>query len=134
MAGESTAPHLVVSAAHANGGTLTGVVGGVIEKIVDREVIQADDQIYPAARPPVSIDARVTIDCLKLDAVAAESTTAGNVTVSFKRANGTTGASVVIGPMVYGSGTHAMQRNTGGMATQVTFEMEGSTLTYTATP
>jgi len=134
MAGESTAPHLITSASHANGGTLTGVVGGVVEKIVDREVIQGDDEIYPAARPPINIDARATIDCLKLDSVAADSTTAGNVTVNFKRANGTTGASVVIGPMVYGSGTHTLQRNTGGMATQVTFELEGASLTYTATP
>ena len=112
---------------------VAGMVRAVIEKIINREVIKADANNAPVARPIDEIDARVTAEFLDASAGFSETAAAASIVATFSQADGSSSGSVTVGPMRAGSITHTMARNQGGHATQQVFEMEGSTLTYSVT-
>lgn len=113
-------------------GTFLGRIACLIEKIVERERIEADNNNVPVARPVDSIDARVTVDYLDTAGAKAETTAAANLTVTFDEADGVSSGSVVIGKVVGSSVQHTMARRRGGFGVQQTLELEGA-LTYTPT-
>lgn len=120
---------------HANGGspkTFLGKVRCLIEKIVAFEPIAADANNFPEARPVDNVDARVTLETLDNAMGMPETTTAGNMTMNFSEAGGTTGVGTVIGKMLAGSVTHTQQRRMGGFNVAQVFEAVGA-LTYTPT-
>lgn len=114
-----------------NATAILGRVRALIEKIIVREVIQADANNTPTSRPVDEIDARVTLDFLDNSGGISHATAAANTTTAYSEAGGSS-ASVIIGAMVPGSITHNWGRKMGGFGVQQVFELEGA-LTYTPT-
>lgn len=109
-----------------------GKLAATIEKIINREVIQADANNAPVARPVDEIDARITLESLDVAMATSETTAAANQTVGIQQADGGSG-SIVMGKMVAGSVMHTFRRRMGGFGSHQTLEMQDSSLTYTPT-
>ena len=111
--------------------TVVGKVAALLEKIIQREGIQADGNNYPVSRPVDEKDARVTLESLDTTMAIAETASASNLTVNYSEAGGGVGA-VVIGALLGSGVQHTMRRRMGGFVTQQTYELQGD-LTYTPT-
>lgn len=111
--------------------TVLGKIAALIEKVVDREPIQADGNNFPVSRPVDAIDARVTVESLDQSMATSETAAAANLTVNYSQAGGGT-ASVIVGALLASGVQHTMRRRMGGFAAQQTYELQG-TLTYTPT-
>lgn len=109
-----------------------GRLAAMAEKIINREVIQADANNAPVARPVDEVDSRMTLESLDQAMAVAESTAAANQTIGIQQADGGSG-SLVMGKMVASSVQHTFRRRMGGFGCQQTLEMQDSTLTYTPT-
>ena len=110
--------------------TLQGAVRATLEKVIDREILQATTENTPTARPVDRIDARVTYGFLDGSSCIAETVAAANCIVAFTEADGGSG-SVTVGPMVVGGWTATMARNQGGHQWEQNFEFQGTALTET---
>lgn len=112
--------------------TFIGKIRMMLEKLIEREVIQADAENTPTERPVDLIDARVVVETLDANMAVSEGTSAANLTSNFTTADGGSG-SLVIGPLVGSGVQHEKARRMGGFRHQQTLEMKGSALTYTPT-
>lgn len=110
--------------------TLLGAIRATLEKIVEREVLQAEEENNPTARPVDRIDARAVYGILDGSSVIAETATPANCVANFKEADGGAG-SVTLGPMLGGGWTANMARNQGGHQWEQEFNHEGTVLTET---
>lgn len=106
-----------------------GHVRASVEKLVDREVLMADGNNTPTARPVNTLDCRCTIESLDQAGALSESTAAANVELDYTEANGNS-ASIIVGAMLPGSVRHNWGRNMGGFGWAQDFELQGG-LTYT---
>jgi hypothetical protein len=103
-----------------------------MEKIVEREVLQAEEENTPVSRPVDRVDARTVFAVLDGSSMIAESTAAANCITEFKAADAGSG-SVTHGPMVANGYVPTMGRNQGGFRFEQEFVMEGTSLTETLT-
>lgn len=110
---------------------ILGRIRAAVNKIIGREVIQADGNNFPVSRPVDNIDARVVAGYLDFSGSIAESVASANLTLSLTEADGGSG-SLVVGKMLGSSVDTTMARRMGGFLAEQTFELEG-TLTYTPT-
>lgn len=110
------------------GGQL-GRVRANIEKMVEREVIAADGNNTPTARPINVLDARMTAEFLDQAGALSEASAAANTEFDYTEANGTA-ASVIVGAMLPGTVRHNWGRNMGGFGVAQDLELQGA-LTYT---
>jgi len=112
--------------------TWIGKIRMLFEKLVEREIIQADAENTPTERPVDLLDARVVVETLDAAMGVSEGASAANLTANFTTADGGSG-SLVMGPLVGSGVQHDKSRRTGGFRHQQTLEMKGSALTYTPT-
>lgn len=106
-----------------------GRVRASIEKIVEREVIQADGNNTPTSRPVNVLDARGTLEFLDQAGGLSHTTAAALAEFDYTEANGSAG-SIQIGNMLMSSVHHNWGRNMGGFGIGQDMELEGA-LTYT---
>ena len=119
-----------ISALKFGATTLLGAIRATLEKIIEREVLQAEEENTPVARPVDRIDARAVYGILDGSSVIDETAAPANCVADFKEADGSAG-SVTIGPMVAGGWTANLARNQGGHQWEQEFQMEGVALTET---
>lgn len=117
----------------AFGGTsFFGKIRLLIEKIVNREPLMADDNNSAQAMPVDELGARVTLEFLDNAGAIDESEDAANLVTTFSEANGSGSGGVTVGKLVPGSVTHTEGRKQGGFTVAQIMELEGD-LTYTPT-
>lgn len=109
-----------------------GHVRANVEKIIEREVIAADGNNYPASRPISVLDCRATVECLDQVAGLSESAAAASLVLSYTESGGTSGVSITVGAMRASTIRHTWGRNMGGFGLAQDLELEGA-LTYTVT-
>jgi len=110
--------------------TLTGGIRSTLEKIINREILQSEEENTPVSRPVDLVDCRVIHEFLDGSSFIDEGTAAANAIANFTTAGGGSGA-VTLGPTVAGGFTATMARNQGGHQYQQEFLMEGTALTDT---
>jgi len=109
--------------------TILGRLRAFVQKLIDREVIQADGNNVPIIRPPDTIDARAVLAFLDMPGHISHSAAAANLVIDMTQADAGA-ASLTVGKMVASGVDNTMQRRMGGFAAEQVFELEGA-LTYT---
>lgn len=127
---EKDAGHRITSVTF-NSTEIKSVLGATIEKIVEREVRQAGSNNTPVSRPVSALDARATVRFLDFNGAVLHTASAANLVVNFSSDGGT--GSVTVGTMLASGVTNTFERGQGGFAAEQTFELEGTSLTYTPT-
>jgi hypothetical protein len=113
------------------GGTqIKGAKGIRQAKDVRRNVIKADGNKGPTARPVQDVDASAVVRFLDGNGVVAESTAAGNLVATYTTAAGAS-ATVTQNNMLASSWDLEAENPEGGFVFQQLFEVQGATLTMT---
>jgi hypothetical protein len=126
---ELDALHILNSVTHS-GTQIKGAKGVRQAKDVRRNVIKADGNKGPTARPVQDIDASAVVRFLDGNGIVAESTAAGNLVATYGKANGGT-ATVTQANMLASSWDLEAESPEGGFMFQQLFEAVGATLTMT---
>lgn len=110
---------------------LTGPLGCLFEKLVDRLARGDAGQNTPVCRPVDEIDSRTSVRFLGFDSIISETKAAANITATFTAGDGGTGT-VVLGKYV-ASGWRAVYDKGDTLACEQEYEMEDTTLSETIT-
>lgn len=126
---EADAFHMLNSVAHG-GTTIKGAKGIRQTKDVRRNVIKADGNKGPTARPVQDVDASAVVRFLDGNGIVAETTAAGNLVATYAKANGGTGT-VTQNSMLASGWDLEAENPEGGFVYQQLFEVVGATVTCT---
>ena len=110
---------------------LSGRIRFALEKMVGREVLQADTNNTPTSRPLDTLDCRCTLDALDQAGGLSHAVAAAACVASYTEGNGGA-ATITFGNMLPGTIRHNWGRHQGGFGVSQDLELEGA-LTYTPT-
>lgn len=120
---EKNAGYRITGVAHGVA-TTKGNIRVAFDEVVDREVIQADENNFPVSRPINGLDQRIVVAFMDMTSQISRDADPADVAVDFTEAGGDAG-SLECGEFVASSVANIMGRSMGGFNGEQTFELEG---------